>query len=450
MNNRFPPKKNAELFESRSLSNPSLKKFIEASKQDSLKTWPPLSWDSSDLIIAAYYFNPDLDIARARWAMARGNKKSSTELPNPTLSVTPGYNTTTRSPSPWIPNAVLDFLFETAGKRGHRIARAEFLSEAARLNIAVVAWQVRSRVQSCLLDLFAAIETDSLIRRQQQAQAERLHILELKYAAGDISAFELRQARLELKGSTIIMRNTERRKEEMRVKLAESVGVPVEALSGVEFSFDDLTQLPDSLSLSDLRKQALLHRPDILSALAEYSACEEKLRLEIAGQYPDISLAPGYEYDQGDNKWSVGLSLTLPMFNRNRGAIAEARAKCSESAAQFNALQAGVIAEIDMAIAGYRSACRKQADIDNMLVEIQRQEKTASAIYDAGEISKSELLAVQVNQNATALNRLEALVQSRQAYNTLENAIQSPLALSVDIWQTPLRESEPDNEKEHP
>jgi len=43
--------------------------------------------------------------------------------------------------------------WKTAGKRGRRIAKAEHLSEAARLNIATVAWHVRRNVRGSLLDL---------------------------------------------------------------------------------------------------------------------------------------------------------------------------------------------------------------------------------------------------------------------------------------------------------
>ena len=44
---------------------------------------------------------------------------------------------------------------------------------------------------------------------------------------------------------------------------------------------------------------ALTHRADVLAALAEYAAAEALLRSEIAKQYPDIHLNPGYSFDTG-------------------------------------------------------------------------------------------------------------------------------------------------------
>jgi cobalt-zinc-cadmium efflux system outer membrane protein len=106
--------------------------------------------------------------------------------------------------------------------------------------------------------------------------------------------------------------------------------------------------------------------------------------------------------------------VTLPVLNHNQGAIAEAQARRTEAAAKFNALQAGVLAEIDLAVAGYRAALQKQADADVMLANLQSQEKAARARLDAGDISKSELAALQLQFSAGALARQDALTQARQ------------------------------------
>src|SRR5436189_239212 len=72
--------------------------------------------------------------------------------------------------SPWLPSITFDVPIETAGKRGHRVARARELSEAARLNIATTAWQVRSRLRAALLDWTSASRRQELLRQQQSLQ----------------------------------------------------------------------------------------------------------------------------------------------------------------------------------------------------------------------------------------------------------------------------------------
>jgi cobalt-zinc-cadmium efflux system outer membrane protein len=435
------PADTAASLESRSLDDPGLKAFLEKNLNRELNPWPAAKWDFPMLTLAAFYYHPSLDVARAQWAVAQAGKITAGERPNPTLNVTPGYDTTTSTPSPWIPLGFLDIPIETAGKRGYRTAQAERLSEAARLNIASAAWQVHSGVRQRLVELNAAREAETLLREQQALQAENQRLLEGQYGAGAVSAFEVAQAGIALDSTRLAVREAERQSAEARVGLAGAIGIPASALEGVTLSFESLDRLPDEPALANVRRQALRHRSDILSALAEYAASQSALQLEIARQYPDLHLGPGYQYDQGDDKWSLAITLTLPILNQNQGAIAEAKAKRAESAARFEALQAGVLSEIDRAVAGYRVALNKRADADQLLARLQKQERRSRAMFDAGEISKGELVALRLQLSASALARLDALVKSQQALLQLEDALQAPLSLPESVWQTAPRAS---------
>jgi outer membrane protein TolC len=183
--------------------------------------------------------------------------------------------------------------------------------------------------------------------------------------------------------------------------------------------------VPDAVAC----RQALVSRADILGALAEYAATQSALQLEIAKQYPDLHLNPGYEYDQGNNKWGLGLSLELPLLNHNQGPIAEAKARRAESAAKFNALQARVLSEIEQAVAGYRAAAKKAASADALSQELVTQGHAAQALLDAGEISRLELAQRQLELTTAALTQLAALVSAQAALGALDDALQSPLTL---------------------
>lgn len=436
------PGDTAASFEARSLTDADLKEFVEANRFRATNTWPPKLWDLTNLTLAAFFYHPSLAVARAQWEVAKAGKVTAGERPNPTVGVAPGYNTTTAIPSPWIVTATVDLPIETAGKRGYRIAQAAQLSEAARLNIASVEWQVRSRVRQSLLEIYAAGELEALLREQQALQSESLSLLERQHDAGAVSAFEVTQAGIAADGTRLALRDAQQQYAEARVQLAESIGIPASALDDAKFSFDGLNQLPGEASVANARRQALLNRADILSALAQYAASQSALQLEIARQYPDIHLNPGYEFDQSDNKWSLGLSLTLPLLNQNQGAIAGAKARRAEAAAQFSALQSRVLAEIDLAVASCHVAFQKRADTDALLVRLQKQEKTSRGMFDAGEISKSEMVALRLQLSASALARLDALAKSQRALGKLEDALQSPLGLPASVWQASPRSPE--------
>ena len=79
----------AARLESRSLEAPGLKSFLEQSLQRELTNWPAVSWDFDLLTLAAFYYHPSLEVARAQWAVARGGETTASQRPNPTLNVTP-------------------------------------------------------------------------------------------------------------------------------------------------------------------------------------------------------------------------------------------------------------------------------------------------------------------------------------------------------------------------
>jgi len=436
------PVARAQAFSSRRLDDPALGAFVATSAVVPPAAWPPAAWDLDALTLAAFYFQPDLDVARARWAVSQAGQRTAGERPNPSLTLAPGYDTTTKTPSPWIPLVGLDVPIETAAKRGHRLAEAAARAEAARLDLASTAWQVRSRVRTSLLALWTAREERSILAEQQSLHEDNVRLLRLQWEAGAISAFELAQARAAADASRLALREAERREAEERVALSEAVGIPPVALDGVTLSFEGLGQVPPGVSLAEARSKALVSRTDVLSALAAYAATEAALQLEVAKQYPDIHLGPAYQYDQGDDKWTLGIGFALPVFSRNRGPIAEAEARRAESGAAFEALQARVLAEIERAVAGYGAALKQQEDAESLLAELQREEKTARAVFELGEISKADLVALRLQLGASALARLDAVAKARQALGQLEDALQRPLPVTGGSWQQGPRAAE--------
>src|SRR5438034_7687957 len=117
------PVETADRLQERTLDNPAHRTFLEKNLHRDQASWPPASWDLEALTAAAFFYHPALDVARAQWAEAKAGKATASERPNPALNVTPGYNFTTATPSPWIPLGSLDLPIETAGKRGYRMAQ---------------------------------------------------------------------------------------------------------------------------------------------------------------------------------------------------------------------------------------------------------------------------------------------------------------------------------------
>ncbi len=424
-----PAKAEAE-FRSRTLADAGLRDFAAKHLPAHVTTWPPGEWSLDSLALVAFYYHPDLETARARLRLAEAGIVTAGARPNPTVGTLLRYNVDAKSMAvPWTIPFTFDIPIETAGKRGDRIARAERLSEAVRIGLAYTVWQVRSGVRATLLDHLLASRELDVLRAEERVRADAVYVIERRLVVGDVSRPEVDLARIELANTRLAVRSAEGRVEQSRLALAAALGVPASALDGITLAWPTLDSPPpaDTFAPATMQRTALLNRLDLQRTLVEYGAAEAALRLEVAKQYPDIRLGPGYMFEEGDNKFLIGFSVTLPVLDRNQGPIAEAEARRKEAGAAFLALQAKVIAETDDAGARYRSALAELADADQALVLLGQRELAVRRELEIGESDRAALVGIQLQRVVGTRARLAALRKAFTALGALENAVERPL-----------------------
>ncbi|MDB6124399.1 MAG: Outer rane efflux protein [Pedosphaera sp.] len=446
------PAETAANLETRRLDNPAFRQFLDKNLQRQFTSWPPKAWDFETLTLAALYYHPSLDVARAQWNVALGGNITAAARPNPIISAAPGYApSATGVTSPWFPAISFDLPVETMGKRGYRKAHAEHLSESARLNIATMAWQVRSNLRTSLIDYTATRRREALLQKQLSVQEQIVKSLEQQLQAGAISSSELTLVVISQGKIQLDLADARRLSADARVRVADALGISVAALEGVDLNYE-LSTLPPTdsdLTSAEARHQALLGRADILGALADYAASQSALQLEIAKQYPDIHLGPAYQYDLGEHKISLSLTAELPVLNQNQGPIAEAEGRRAEFAARFYALQAKVLTEIDRALAAYRVTRDNLSALELLAAAQKKQYEAVEGQLKVGAASPLDLLNSQVEMNVSELVQLDGRVKLQQARGALEDALQRPIdsmkSLLIEQPQRPpaLKEKKP-------
>lgn len=409
------PSLTASAFETRMLDNPYLKQYLEESLHYKLEPWPPKAWDFLTLATVAFYYHPDLDVARAQWEVAKAGVITAGARPNPKIALVPYEANTLAVP------------IETAGKRGYRITQAQYLSEASRQNLVTVAWQVRNRLRTSLLSLYWTMKTKDILSKQLEAQEGMSRLLEQRLAVGEASRFDLTQAHIARDNTRLSLQEAQKQIAERRVQLSDALGLPVRALEGIDVSFDFVEQSSLPLSYQEVRSRALLNRSDILEAIAQYEASQAALQLEIAKQYPDFNIGPGLLWNGITIQWTLNFATSLPIFNRNKGPIVEAEARRTEMAERFVSVQAQVIKEIDQSLAGYLSALRK-LEIANSLFSAQKKQlQTIEAMLKVGGVDQMALLGAKLELYSSELSYLDSFLKTQQSLSMLENAIQKPI-----------------------
>ena len=405
-------------FSTRSLSDPGLRSFLAEQKASGG------SWTVDKLALAAAYFHPDVVLARAEADEVAAGIKTAQMRPNPVLSFSPQYASFRANPiTPWFLGFSPSIPIETAGKRSKRTQQALAAAEAARWRVSARAWAARSRVRAAMLELHGARENIRLLETEQTLHDEAIKKLTAQMEAGDVSPFELTQARLMLNRTRLALQDARRIAATGEARLAAAVGLPLNAIKSVKLDFSAFHRLPES---GNSRKLALNRRADLMALLSDYAAAEAALKLELARQYPDINISPGYDYNSGQNRWQLGLNVALPL-NRNRGPIAEAEARRFTAGKRFLAQQAVIQGELDIALAAYQASRAKATTAAQLAQEADAASDTTKKMVEAGNVSALELTRRQIEASAAKVALMAANLEAQTAAGALEDAMQSPL-----------------------
>ncbi len=149
-------------------------------------------------------------------------------------------------------------------------------------------------------------------------------------------------------------------------------------------------------------------RPDLIALQDGYAQADARLRGAILSQFLPISLGATGGRDT-TNVFSAGpqITLTLPLFNRNRGAIASATASRAQLAAQYRASLASALSDAE-ALAASIALLQTQTDsAEAAATQAEQTEQAASRAYAAGEITSTafaNLASAEADREASAIS----------------------------------------------
>lgn len=432
------PAQTYETIVNRSLGDPGLQAFIEKGLGRHFAKWPPEKWDFNMLTLAALYFNPEMKIAKAELEFSRARVVSAGQIPNPTISLIPEFISNPGVLSPWAPAIGTAAQIETMGKRPHRVSIAVAEEQSAFYELLRKAWVIRSHLRQSLLEYHVAKQRLDLFRKEMELNEKILNVSRQGYALGEISLSDFNAVQRSLLSIRLHYEDEKFRLAEAKRKIASALGLTEVKLESdlfrpeIKVALDFLNEIPDTSQIPDSKviKEALLRRPDVLSALSLYDAAESGLRLEISRQYPDINIGPGYKWDEGLNKWNIGISFSLPIFNSNVGQIAEAEGKRKRAEANFIRVQTNAIRETESALAQYRVSYCSYLQSDSLMQIVNAMLEGMEKMVVEGEMSKIDEYNYRVLKLDTELQLITAFSKAQQSLLNLEDAIMAPLEQS--------------------
>jgi len=391
------------------------------------------AWSGADLLAVALAHNPQIAEARAKYMTALAAARAAKASPGPSLTLTAEY----ASESPhWGYAAGSDIPLDFGTRRGVRITTAQLEALQAFYDFGEAVWSVRTALEKARGDLNAARSEIVLATLAFAARADRAERMEQRVRAGqDARALAIAAQGDAVNANRRVAAATGRR-EAAVVDLAKALGVSPAA--GRDVVLDPAPDAPALTELATWRRDAAISRRDVLRAVADYDLAEQALRLEIANQYPAVSLGPAYNYDHGVTKLPFNLSLALPPWDLNRHAIAQAEAARVAAGRSLELAQANALSAVDSAAAALATAqddFRRNRDRD--LPMAQRAHAAADRSMQAGEADRVDELAAQ----AAVLDAQLALLDARHTAASATADLEDALRRSFDPAETALIEA---------
>lgn len=418
---------NAANFASKSFEDSQFQQFLIAQGYTSERL-PIKLWQLDDLTYCALFFHPSLDVARAQWRSTQLAEQTAANKPLPTLnSHLARSDDPDPAKKPFALGLSIDIPIETANKRLIRIEQAQHLSQIAKLEIAQTAWQLRHELAQTLSNIQYNQQQISLLTKEKNLREAVVRLYQKRLSLGEASNIELSNAALHLQTSANALLSAQQEQRVLQSQLASHLGLPLNQVNKMTLAPIDERRYLSAIPSEETQATALLNRIDIRMALERYAVAETRLKLEIANQYPDLVVSPGYTYEFGDNVWSLGISSLLTLLNKNKTNITSATQLREVEAAQFEALQTKVIQDTNTARAQLMQATAELQNQQQLLVQQQAKTQRLARQFAAGETDRLTITYAELENVGAEKALALAGYQLNQALNQLENTMQKPI-----------------------
>jgi len=218
--------------------------------------------------------------------------------------------------------AQLDVPIEMGGKRGARIDAATRNKRAALSELMARQLQIRASTMAAFFEVVAAQEQTVLARDTLVLAMRASDIAGKRVTAGKISPVEEVKARVAEAGVRLSLTQAESELRNARRRLSSLWGNPAPRFTEVVGELDRMPDLPTRAAV----QARLAISPVLEHAQQEVERRKSLVTVEQTKTVPDITFTLGMKRreDVTRDQVMVGLSIPLPVFNRNQGNLLEA------------------------------------------------------------------------------------------------------------------------------
>ncbi len=392
---------------------------------------------SIDLVRRAMASNAEFAAARLDIERGRARLRQAGLFPNPSLDFehTTGRLTGVRDEGETSIGVAIPI--ELGGKRGRRIDLAKAELAAAEAEVADRERRLVREVRTAYVEALSALRELETLERLSNLDLQTTRIVEIRVKEGDAAPIELNLLQAEVDRLRARRALVEGRLESAMLRLRSVAGMPL----------DELLQLREDLAvplinepprtLEEAIEIALRTRPDLQLARLNEEVAKAGLRLARAQSTPDLTAFTKYSQERSafdntpvgsifdkDRLVTFGVSISIPVFNRNQGAKAEAAAAITQTQRRREFAEQVVRAEVASAYARYQAAQRAIDRFEKGVIARSTENiRVFREAYNLGEFRITDLVNEQRRLVDSQREFTEALAERYRALADLQAAI---------------------------
>ncbi len=361
-----------------------------------------------ELVARALADNPDLRAARTEINAALGRLRQAGLRPNPMLelggqkALSPDNNLT----------AAVTLPLDLNGRREGRVGVAERELEMRRAQVADRERRLRADVRMKAGELLAARRNLGVTEELLQVNRKALGLVQERVRQGATPPLEENLMLVEVNRLDASRQLQVSRVEVATLQLKALAGMPPDAPLSVR---GELAPGLPGFQRDEAVRQALTARPDLEAARADTAMARAKIRKEEAEGRWDASVSVGYmRQDFGFDLQGIaangqtrpiqdvfhyfgaGVSIMLPVRNRNQGNIAAARAEAEGADRRVQFVELTIRQEVDAALAQYEAARRSLDIYERGVRDVARRNlDVVRQTYELGRVALLDVIAEQ-------------------------------------------------------
>lgn len=362
--------------------------------------------------------NPTIAAARREIEATEAQVLQGSLRPNPGFSVaTENASRVSRSAS-----AQVELPIERGDKRAARVDAAQRGRDVAVSDLSGRQLKVRAAVMAAFFDVLAAQELLALAQDSAALARRATDIAAKRVAAGKVSPVEETKARVAEASVRVSLTQAQSELRNARRRLASWWGNPSPRFSEAQGDVDLMPSLPDP----DAIEQRLSTSPLLERARLELERRKSLVNVEQSKTVQDFTVSVGVQRREESQReqMMVGISVPIPLYNRNQGNLLEALRREDKARDELVATRITLASEAYQVVERL-SARRQEAELlrDEVLPGAKSAYEAATIGFENGKFSFLEVLDAQRTFFSAKSQYLNALAALHRAMTDLESIL---------------------------